>query len=270
MALNTKIGFIGAGNMAGAIIDAILASDILPANALFLFDTSDEKKEYYRKRGLTPVSSNAELAEICDIIFFAVKPQVIDLVLNDVKGKTNGKCIVSIAAGVSISRIKDVLGDDTQIIRVLPNTPMLVLKGATVIANPDGVDKSYIELITDIFKAAGAVEFLDEELINNVIPVSSSSPAFFFRMIRAMAQAGEKNGIAYNTALNLALETMHGAAHIMRESGKTPDELIAQVSSPGGTTIAALSAFDDMGYEALMDEAFIRCINRAEELGKKQ
>lgn len=255
--------------MAGAIIDAILGADILSPDSLYFFDTNEDKKVYYVTRGLTAVSSNDELADVCDIIFLAVKPQIIDLVLDNIKGRTDGKCIVSIAAGVSVSRIKEKLGNDTRVIRVLPNTPMLVLKGATVIANPENINKEHLELVVSIFKAAGEVEFLDENLINNVIPVSSSSPAFFFRMIRAMANAGEKNGVDYETSLKLAIATMHGAAHILKESGKTPDELIAQVSSPGGTTVAALTAFDEYDYEKTIETAFERCINRAEELGGK-
>ncbi len=255
--------------MAGAIIDAILGAGILPSDSLYFFDTNEEKISFYKERGLTAVSSNDELAVICDIIFLAVKPQIMDLVLDNIKGRTHGKCIVSIAAGVSVSHIKEKLGTDTCVIRVLPNTPMLVLKGATVIANPENINKAHLDLVVLIFKAAGEVEFLDESLINNVIPVSSSSPAFFFRMIRAMAQAGEKNGVDYETSLKLAVSTMHGAAHILKESGKTPDELIAQVSSPGGTTVAALTAFDEYDYEKIIETAFERCIKRAEELGGK-
>ncbi len=269
MRCDSKVGFIGAGNMAGAIIDAILSSDILPVSSLYFFDTNEDKKVYYKERGLTAVFSNADLADVCDIIFLAVKPQIMDVVLNDIKGRTNGKCIVSIAAGISVSHIKNILGDDTSVIRVLPNTPMLVLKGATVIANPENIEKGLLDLIVSIFNAAGEVEFLDESLINNVIPVSSSSPAFFFRMIRAMAQAGEKNRVDYETSLKLAVATMHGAAHILEKSGKTPDELIAQVSSPGGTTVAALTAFDEYNYEEIIQKAFERCIKRAEELGGK-
>lgn len=269
MRSDIKVGFIGAGNMAGAIIDSILGAGILSPCNLYFFDTNEDKKAYYTSRGLSAASSNDELADVCDIIFIAVKPQIIDLVLNNIKGRTEGKCIVSIAAGVSVSHIKERLGNDTRIIRVLPNTPMLVLKGATVIANPENIDKEHLELVVSIFKAAGEVEFLDESLINNVIPVSSSSPAFFFRMIRAMAHAGEENGVDYETSLKLAVATMHGAAHILEKSGKTPDELIAQVSSPGGTTVAALTAFDEYGYEKIIETAFERCIKRAEELGGK-
>ncbi len=263
-----KIGFIGAGNMAGAIIDSIISSNILPVSNLYFFDTDMTKKSLYQDYGMNFVLSNCELVKTCDIIFLAIKPQIMDSVLHDVKAYVSNKTIVSIAAGITVSHIKDVLGDSCSVIRVLPNTPMLVLKGATVIAKTDEVDSAVFNLVEQIFKAAGKVVLLDEELINNVIPVSSSSPAFFFRMIEAMARAGDANGVDYATSLKLAIATMHGAAHILEKSGKTPEELIAQVSSPGGTTIAALSAFDDFSFENVIDTAFKRCIDRAEELGK--
>lgn len=268
MTSEIKIGFVGAGNMAGAIIDSIISSDIISVNDLYFFDTNPEKIELFRGAGLNFVASNNELVKKCDVIFLAVKPQVIDMVLQDIKDCSAGKNFVSIAAGISVSHIKEILGDSCNVIRVLPNTPMLVLKGATVIAKTQDANPEVFDLVVKIFKAAGVVEFLDEELINNVIPVSSSSPAFFFRFIEAMAKAGSENGIDYDTSLRLAVATMHGAAHILEKSGKTPEELIAQVSSPGGTTIAALSAFDDFSFESIVDDAFKRCINRADELGK--
>ena len=262
-----NIGFVGAGNMAGAIIDAILASEILPKSCLHIYDTSAERTAFYQSKGLNIETGNREMIEKCELIFLAVKPQVIDLVVEEIAGITSGKCIVSIAAGITIDRLKKSLGEDTHLIRVLPNTPMLVLKGATVIAKPDGVPKKYFDLVMEIFQAAGTVEILEESQINEVIPVSSSSPAFFFRMVRAMAQAGAAHGLEYEVALKLAVSTMHGASHIMMESGKTPDQLIDQVSSKGGTTVAALTAFDEFGYENLINQAFDRCIRRAEELG---
>lgn len=266
---NKRIGFIGGGNMAGAIIDAILTSHIVAPDRLAVFDTSADKRDFFCEKGLRIAASNQELVESSDLIFLAVKPQVISLVLEEIQGMTAGKCVISIAAGVTVSRLREALGGETHIVRVLPNTPMLVLKGATVVAKPDDVPQGDFDLILAIFRAAGEVELLEEEHINQVIPVSSSSPAFFFRMIRAMARAGENCGIAYPTALKLAVATMHGAAHMMMESGKTPDELITQVSSPGGTTIAALTAFDEFDYEGLIEQAFERCIRRADELGEK-
>ncbi len=263
-----QVGFIGGGNMAGAMIDAMLQSKILPPNAIWVSDPNQEIRARFQAKGILLAESNAALCDCCDMVFLAVKPQIVPIVLPELSGKLSKKCLVSIAAGVSVSSLAAVLGDDTYFIRVLPNTPMLVMHGATVIANPTAVSERYMDLVTRIFRSAGMVEFLDESLINSVIPISSSSPAFFFRFVRAMAESGVKAGVPYDVALRLAIETMHGAAHMMRESGKTPDELIAQVSSKGGTTVAALSAFDDLNFEALIDEAFTRCIQRAEELGR--
>lgn len=269
MANEVRVGFIGGGNMAGAMIDAVLQSGLLPAETLLVSDPNAEICNNLRAKGVKITSSNVELVEACSLIFLAVKPQIVPLVLPELCGKLDGKCLVSIAAGVSVESLRSVIGSNTDFIRVLPNTPMLLMRGATVIANPENCAKETFSLVVEIFRAAGMVEFLDECFINAVIPVSSSSPAFFFRFVRAMAESAAKNGIPYEVALRLATETMHGAAHMMRESGKTPDELIAQVSSKGGTTVAALSAFDDFSFEAFMDEVFARCINRANELGKQ-
>lgn len=269
MAKELRVGFVGGGNMAGAMIDAVLRSGLLSADSLSVFDPNTDICDLFRSKGLRIVSSNSELAQDCDIVFLAVKPQIVSLVLPELCGQLDGKCLVSIAAGVSVESLRSVLGPNTDLIRVLPNTPMLVMRGATVIANPKDCKSEFVDLVVQIFRAAGMVEFLDESLINAVIPVSSSSPAFFFRFVRAMVESATKNGIPYEEALRLAIETMHGAAHMMRESGKTPDELIAQVSSKGGTTVAALSAFDERDFEGLMDDAFARCINRANELGKQ-
>lgn len=269
MAKEIKVGFIGGGNMAGAMIDAVLQSGLLPATSLLVSDPSEEICNRFREKGVTIAPSNVAIAEACSIVFLAVKPQIVPLVLPELCGKLDGKCFVSIAAGVSVESLRSAVGPNTDVIRVLPNTPMLLMRGATVIANPESCAKETFSLVVEIFRAAGMVEFLDEKFINAVIPVSSSSPAFFFRFVRAMAESAVAYGIPYETALRLAVETMHGAAHMMRESGKTPDELIAQVSSKGGTTVAALSAFDDFSFEAFMNEVFARCINRANELGKQ-
>jgi len=263
------VGFIGGGNMAGAMIDAMLQSKCLPAPYIHVFDPNQPIRDHFAKKQLSVEASNEDLVTACDLIFLAVKPQVVPLVLPELSGKLNGKCLVSIAAGISVDSLCSVLGDQTYYIRVLPNTPMLVMKGASVIAKPEECPSKFLDAVVEILSSAGSVEFLDEVQINSVIPVSSSSPAFFFRFIRAMANSGEKNGIPYETALKLAVETMRGAAHMLLESGKTPDELIAQVSSKGGTTVAALTAFDDYDFEGMMDAAFTRCIQRADELGRQ-
>lgn len=262
------VGFIGGGNMAGAMIDAMLRSDCLPTSYIHVFDPNAEICECFASKGVSVAVSNEALILACDLIVLAVKPQVVPMVLPELAGKLNDKCLVSIAAGISVDSLRSVIGAQTYYVRVLPNTPMLVMKGASVIAKPEACPDKFLNAVVEILTSAGCVEFLDESQINSVIPVSSSSPAFFFRFIRAMAECGEKNGIPYDVSLKLAVETMHGAAHMLSESGKTPDELISQVSSKGGTTVAALTAFDDHEFENMMEDAFARCIKRADELGR--
>ncbi len=264
------VSFIGGGNMAGAIIDAILNSKIIPAERISVFDPSPEKQSELRDKGINVVSSNDELISRDEILFLAVKPQIIDSVLSSIAGKIKNRCIVSIAAGISVEHIKSVIGNSVPVIRALPNTPMLVLNGMTVLAESLEVPDALFSFVMSIFEAAGEVVVLPEDKINEAIPLSSSSPAFFFRMLRAMTEEGVKNGIPYDKAFKLSAVAMKGSADYAMKSAASLDNLISQVSSPGGTTVAALSAFDDFDFEKFISEVEARCIKRAYELGEKK
>ncbi len=266
----TGISFIGGGNMACAIIDAIITAKILPSDKISVFDPAPEQQEILNKKGVNVLSSSDEVAELNDILFLAVKPQIIDSVLSSLCGKLKSKCLVSIAAGVSVEHIKSIIGGATPVIRALPNTPMLTLDGMTVMAEASDVSDDLFSFVLKVFQAAGEVCVLPEEKINEAIPLSSSSPAFFFRMLKAMAEAGEACGIPYKEAFKLSAVAMRGSAEYALKSSRELDELIRQVSSPGGTTVAALSAFDDFGFEDFISEVSKRCINRAYELGKSK
>jgi len=266
--LEYGISFIGAGNMANAIINSLLAENRFSPDKISVSDPSDSKKDKFNKMGINVVSSNVELAKKNDILILAVKPQVIDSVLNEIAGEVNSVCVVSIAAGVSTPKIRSILGEDTPVIRVLPNTPMLVSEGMTVVAEAPDVDCEIFKYVLNIFKLSGEVLVLPEDKMNEAIPLSSSSPAFFFRFLNAMAHAGEKLGIDYNEALRLSAVAMYGSAKYAMSTDKSLSELIKLVSSPGGTTIAALSAFDEFNFEAFIDDVAVRCVNRAYELGK--
>lgn len=264
------ISFIGGGNMASAIIDSLILSKMVSPKKISVYDTSKERCEYLKSKGVYIAASSEELAQKKeDILFLAVKPQVIDDVLTSINGKINSICVVSIAAGVSVKHIKSIIGDNIPVVRALPNTPMLVLKGMTVIAEAPTISSDIFAFILSVFKSSGEIMVLPEEKINEVIPLSSSSPAFFFRMLKAMAEAGEHFGIPYEQAFTLSAIAMYGSAHYAMKSDKSIDELIRQVSSPGGTTVAALSAFDDFEFEKCIEESFKRCISRAYELGSK-
>ena len=262
-----RIGFIGAGNMASAILNGALRHSVILPENVYLSDPYIEKTDLFRVKGVHTTVSNTEVADSVGILILAVKPQMFETVLSELKGHVEGKCVVSIAAGISVDYIKKYL-PNTHVIRVMPNTPLLIGKGMTAIADAPDVPASYVDAVTELFGAAGETVVVEEEKINAVIALSGSSPAYFFRFAAAMVSEGEKMGLSPETALNLAAYTMKGSAGMLLRSGKTPKELTDQVCSPGGTTLAALSAFDDAGLDTIVAEAMQRCVKRAEELGK--
>lgn len=265
--LGYRIGFIGAGNMASAILNGALRRSILQPEKVYLFDPCIEKAEAFGAKGVHVAASNQEVADAVDILILAIKPQMFELVLPELIGHVNDKCVVSIAAGISSEYIKQRLVN-CQVIRVMPNTPMLVGKGMTVLAEAPEVEPAYFEAVCELFGAAGETEVVKEELINAVIATSGSSPAYFFKMAAAMVAQATKLGLDEEIALKLAATTMEGAATMLLKSGKTAEELTRQVCSPGGTTLAALTAFDDFKMEQMVSEAMTRCVKRAEELGQ--
>ncbi len=259
-----KIGFCGVGNMAGAILKAALSTGVFNPDQVYAYNPTKSKLEAFA--GINIANSNREVCEKCDLVFLGFKPQKLIEIGSELKDCIDNKCIVSMLAGVSVEKLKATLGN-VYAIRVMPNTPMVVGKGCTAIARSNAPDEIY-KLVFEIFEASGDVVEVEENEINRTIPLSSSSPAFFFRFIRAMCDAAVKSGMDYATAKKLAVSTMHGVTHLMEKSDKTPDELIVQVTSPGGTTLAGLTAFDDFEFEKMMNEVFTRTVNRAEELGK--
>ena len=262
------LGLIGAGNMAGAILHGILSRKIIPAEQIYLSNRHEEKLRPWAEQGIHSTTDNCVVAEKADLLILAVKPQMLRDVLPEISSLTPGKCVISIAAGISSAYLKKEL-PGCHTVLAMPNTPLLLGKGATAIAyRANDVPQGAYDAVVQIFSAAGTVAFVDEAQLNAVIPVNGSSPAFFFRMAQAMVQEAERCGIDRETALTLTARTMEGASAMLLESGKTPEELTRQVCSPGGTTLAALTAWDDFRFEDMMRESFDRCIHRARELGQ--
>jgi len=259
-----KVGFCGVGNMAGAILKSSLLSGVLLPEQITAYNPTLSKLDCFR--GINVADSNLEVFKKSDIVFLGFKPQMLNEISHELYGNIDGKCVVSLLAGVSSDKLRSVLGS-VSVIRVMPNTPMIVGMGCTAISSSN-VTSGVYDLVCNIFASAGKIVEVHEDEINKTIPLAGSSPAFFFRFIRAMCDAGVRSGLSYDKSKALAVSTMHGVAHLMEESDKTPDELIAQVTSPGGTTLAGLTAFDDYGFEKMVEEVFDRTINRAEELGK--
>jgi len=269
--LNDKIlGFIGAGNMAGAIINGIVGTKTFPAQQVFVYDINREKREALRqKAGIRTVDSIEQLIEKCDIVFLAVKPQNFAEVLASVKPVVNQKILfVSIAAGISTHYINSALDCRCPVIRTMPNTPLLIGKGATALSRTENVTDEDFQLVLSLFAACGTVTVLDESQMNAVISVNSSSPAYIYLFAKAMLDSAVKQGIAADTALQLICQTLEGSAGMLRQPELTPEALIKMVSSPGGTTLKALDVFYEHHFEQIVDEAMRACTKRAEELGK--
>lgn len=263
------LGFIGAGNMAGAIINGILGSDVQPAGRMMVYDINADKRAFFQTKGLLAASSAGELVHACDMIFLAVKPQNFAEVLQEARETVRPeKLFITIAAGISTRYITDMLRCGCPVVRAMPNTPLLIGKGATALCRSGNVTDEAFALVQSFFAACGTVTTLKEDEMNAVISVNGSSPAYIYLFAKAVVDSAVRQGIEADTALKLFCQTLVGSAGMLLESGSTPEQLIKMVSSPGGTTLKALEVLYGNEFEKTIDQAMLACTRRAEELGK--
>ncbi len=263
-----KIGFIGAGNMATAIVKGLLKSGKL-VSEIYVYDCNVRQLKKMADMGVNIMYISEELVEKCDIIVLAVKPQNYDEVLEEIKPSvTDKKVFVTIAAGISIEYVRKGLGAECPMVRVMPNTPLLLGKGATAMCRSDNISDEDFEEVYDMFANAGEVAVIPEEQMNAVIAVNGSSPAYVYLFAKAMIDYAVSVGIDKDVALNLVSKTFEGSAAMLRSSGNTPDELIEKVCSKGGTTIEAVKVLNDNNVSQIIADAMAACTKRAEELGK--
>ena len=264
-----KIGFIGAGNMATAIIKGLLSQNNGNPELVNVFDLSAEKCDIIKKMGVNVCKTGVDVMKNSDIIVLAVKPQNYSEVLQELKNDvTPDKTFVSIAAGISIEFVRNSLNCNCPVVRVMPNTPLLLKKGATALCPSDNISDENKQIVYDMFAGSGVCEYISEEHMNEVIAVNGSSPAYIYLFAKAMAEYAENHGIEYNKAMNLICAALEGSAAMLRESGDSADILIEKVSSKGGTTIAALEKLREHGFYKAVQDAMDACTKRAEELGK--
>jgi len=228
------------------MITSIAQSGIIPAENILVFDVDRDKLSVLReKTGITITDSALETVRKSDIIILAVKPNMVKAVLNDIKPAVdNNKILVSVAVGIPIKFYKEMLGENIKFIRTMPNTPALVGEGMTLMCCDKNVDEKEAEQVKKIFECFGKVEFLEEKLMSEVTAVTSSSPAYVFMFIEAMADAAVLSGIPRNLAYKLSAQAVLGAAKMVLETGKHPGELKDQVCSPAGTTIEAVRSLE--------------------------
>ena len=268
---NMTIGFIGAGNMAGALIKGLINSGLYSPAVLAVSD-SDGKKlgEVSRRFGLKGYSNNRELTRECKVIVLSIKPQVIRDVLEEIRDDITDKhLIISIAAGIPIKMIRSVIGRDIPIIRVMPNTPALIQKGISVLAAGDTATSAHMDIAKRIFDAVGKTVVLDEGMMDAVTALSGSGPGYIFKIMESFTAAGEKLGFDRETALLLVTQTFLGASHLADESDLPLSKLREMVTSPGGTTAAGLAALEKKGISEVIEEAVKAACDRSVELGKQ-
>lgn len=267
--MSKKLGFIGAGNMATAILNGVLSTKFVQSNDVYAFDLSTEKCEEFSNKGVNICKTGNDVVKSSDFIVLAVKPQNYEIVLSGIKDAvTDEKILISIAAGISIDYIRKALSKNAKVVRVMPNTPLLVEKGASALCPSDNIDKSDFDFVYKLFSLSGVAEVLPESQMNEIIAVNGSSPAYIYLFAKAMLSYAKECNIDEKAALGLITATLEGSAKMIKESEDDIDTLIKKVSSPGGTTLAALDVLYKNNFSETVIDAMRACTNRAEELGK--
>lgn len=264
------ISFIGGGNMGRALIGGLLAGGT-DAGRIHVADASEDlRRSLADELGVTVHAENAEAARAADVLVVAVKPQVMDDVLASVANAIDGDTLViSVAAGMPIQRISSGLGGHDRVVRAMPNTPALYQAGMTGLAAADGVTDTDRQRASRVLEAAGEVAWVEDEALMDVVTaVSGSGPAYFFSLVEQLTAAGTRAGLSGDTAAKLARQTAFGAGVMLSESELDAGDLRRRVTSPGGTTAAALESLGDNEFERIVDEAIQAAVKRGRELGE--
>jgi pyrroline-5-carboxylate reductase len=266
---NRKIGMLGTGNMASALIRGLLSSKTLSPDQIRGSDVRAEHlAELEQKYGIKTTTSNSELLAWANVVVLAVKPQVIDRVLDQVAGDfSSDTLVISVAAGVPIRSIEARLPAGARVLRAMPNTAAIALAAATGVAPGSRATPEDVKFTKALFDAIGRTVVLDESLIDAVTGLSGSGPAYIMLIIEALADGGVKVGLHRETALLLAAQTVYGSAKLLLETGEHPGRLKDMVTSPGGTAIAGLHTLESGGLRRTLIDAVEVATKRAVELG---
>jgi pyrroline-5-carboxylate reductase len=270
MALGKTIAFLGAGNMAEALVKGLLRAEVAAAREVICSDRNPARAELTQRYGVRFTSSNTEAATAADIVVLSVKPQVMNKLLDEIAPVLDQrKLVISIAAGVPIAAIERKVGHGVRIVRTMPNTPALVGAGATALTAGEHATEEDLSQARALFDAIGRTVVVDEPQLDAVTGLSGSGPAYIFLVIEALSDAGVKVGLARATAQDLAAQTVLGSAKLLIETGEHPGRLKDQVTSPGGTAIAGLHTLEAGGLRTTLMNAVEAATHRAKELGKK-
>ncbi|MCK9621087.1 MAG: pyrroline-5-carboxylate reductase [Methylobacter sp.] len=267
-----KIGFIGGGNMASSLISGLIASGHAPEQIWVSDINPDTLADLKKQLNVNTSLSNEDVVNAADVVVLAVKPQTLHTVAQSIAALVQQKkpLVVSIAAGINQNSLSRWLGTDTAIVRCMPNTPALVLTGATALHANAKVSAEQCDLAENILRAVGIALWVDDEAeLDAVTAVSGSGPAYFFLLMEAMEKAALELGLGRETARLLVQQTALGAAKIALESAESPEQLRKRVTSPGGTTQQAIETFEQGGFTELVSKALHAARDRSIEMSKQ-
>ena len=261
-----KLGFIGTGNMASAIMGGIIKNQIIPANDIIGADVMEAGRERVKEQfGIQVTADNHEVVNSSDIVILSVKPQFYAEVIAEIKDDVReDQIIITIAPGKTLAWLKEQFGKNVKIVRTMPNTPALVGEGMTAACPNEYMTKEEITYVLTLLESFGRVEIIPERLMDTVVSVSGSSPAYVFMFIEAMADAAVSGGMPRAQAYQFAAQAVLGSAKMVLETGKHPGELKDMVCSPAGTTIEAVRVLEEKGFRSAVIEAMKTC----EEISK--
>ena len=265
------VGFIGAGNMAEAMIGGLVRGKHVQAARITASDPRKERlDELHASLGIEATQNNRDIAQRCSLVVLSVKPQIMDKILREVGDQMKpGTLVVSIAAGVDTSTIEESLPDGVRVVRAMPNTPAMVGAGATAISAGKHATPEDMATAKALFDAVGITVELDESHLDAVTGLSGSGPAYIFLILEALADAGVKVGLSRRNAQRLAAQTVMGSAKMLLETDEHPGKLKDMVTSPGGTAIAGLHTLEQGGLRTTLINAVETATKRAQELGRR-
>lgn len=263
-----KIGFIGAGNMGSAMMGGIISSGTVEAQDIIASDIFQATlDDLSGELGVNTSISNRDVVDFSDIIILAVKPQYLPDAISGISDMDfTDKVVVSIAAGQSLARLKELFGKDLKLIRVMPNTPALVGEAMSALSPNELVTEEDTEIVVELFEAFGKAEIVPEKLQDAVVGISGSSPAYVYMFIEALADGAVAEGMPRAQAYKFAAQAVLGSAKMVLETGEHPGVLKDNVCSPGGTTIEAVAALEALGFRNAVIEAERVCIDKSREL----
>ncbi|WP_101843335.1 pyrroline-5-carboxylate reductase [Halobacillus sp. Marseille-P3879] len=266
--MSKKIGFLGCGQMGQAMIQGMIDSRVVEPEQISATALTDETIDFVADEyGIFISNDNKKLAASSDILFLAVKPYIYEGVIQEIKSSvTEDTVIVTVAAGITLEKVKNSFDFNVKVIRAMPNTPSLVGAGMSVLCPNDFITEEELSSVKELFESFGESEVVGEHLMDTVTAVSGSSPAYVYMFIEAMADAAVQQGLPREKAYKMAAQSVQGAAKMVLETGIHPGELKDTVCTPGGTTIEAVNMLEQTGLRSSVIQAMNACTLRAKEL----